>query len=57
MPIITIIDEQRAALEKVEALAKLGAAEPDTAADALAAILIVVSRANAVVHDILRAEH
>jgi hypothetical protein len=42
VPILTIIDEQRCALEKVEALAQLGLAEPDKARDALVAVLGVV---------------
>lgn len=49
MPVITIIDEQRAALEKVEALARLALAAPEDAAQALAAIAAVVADAKAVV--------
>jgi len=51
MPILTIIDEQRCALDKVEALAQLGLAEPERARDALVAVLGVVEGVRKTVAD------
>lgn len=57
MPILTIIDEQRCALEKIEALAQLGLAEPEKARDALVAVLGVVREVQDAVGAILGAQN
>lgn len=55
MPALTIIDEQRCALEKIEALAQLGLADHEQAADALAAILITTVALHETISGILSA--
>lgn len=54
MPVITIIDEQRAAIDKVGELAQLGLAAPETAVHALAAIAAVVADTKDAVQAIVR---
>lgn len=53
MPILTIIDEQRCALDKVEALAQLGLAEPEHAQLVLASVLQAVTEARNTVRGVL----
>lgn len=54
MPILSIIDEQRCALEKIEALAHLGLAEPEKAGETLAAVLGVVEEAQEIVGNVVK---
>lgn len=57
MPILTIIDEQRCALEKIEALAQLGLAEPEMARDVLVAALTVLKEVQETVVSLAHTEH
>lgn len=54
MPILTITDEQRCALDKLEALAQLGLTEPERARDALVAVLGVVEGVREIVGDAVK---
>ena len=55
MPIPTIIDEQRNALATVEALARHGLADPETAPAALMAITEVATRTSSLVRELAQA--
>ena len=53
MPILTILDEQRATLAKVHALAQHGLMQLASSDTALRAILVVLTRGEMTVRDIL----
>lgn len=55
MPMITIIDEQRCALEQIRQLAHLGVADPARAQEALASVLFVIGRTTETIESALTA--